>query len=131
MRQTEEDEAKWSPDIVVLGERSTPISLTPSIAEGGVLTGTSWQEGSAVLGASGESSLALTSVGGDMPTRGKLLLQWTNLEHLASTLFTLDDTAESMERKSLDMGIASMLEALDHARGSLGDVVVPAGQVFA
>ena len=45
--------------------------------------------------------------------------------------FTLDDATESMERESLDVGIASMLEALDHARGALCDVVVPFGQVFA
>jgi len=32
-------------------------------------------------------------------------------------LFTLNDAAESMERESLDVGIVSVLEALDHARG--------------
>ena len=46
------------------------------------------------------------------------------------TLFTLDDATESMERESLDMGIVSVLEAMDHARGGLHDVVVPSGQVF-
>ena len=46
-------------------------------------------------------------------------------------LFTLDDAVESMEWESLDMGIASMLEALDHARGALRDIVVPSGWVFA
>ena len=45
-------------------------------------------------------------------------------------LFTLDDTAESMERESLDVGTASVLEALDHATGTLRDVVVPLGQVL-
>ena len=30
-------------------------------------------------------------------------------------LFTLDDAVDSMERESLDIGIASVLEALDHA----------------
>ena len=44
-----------------------------------------------------------------------------------STLFTLEDAIESMERESLDVGIASVLEALDHARGALHDVVVPSG----
>ena len=48
-----------------------------------------------------------------------------------STLFTLDDAAESMEQESLDVGITSMLEALDHARGALRNVVVPSGWVFA
>ena len=49
---------------------------------------------------------------------------------LASMLFTLDDAAESMERESLDVGIASLLEALDHARGALRDVIIPSGCVF-
>ena len=46
-------------------------------------------------------------------------------------LFTLDDATESMEWESLNMGIAPVLEALDHARGALCDVVVPSDQVFA
>ena len=46
-------------------------------------------------------------------------------------LFTLDDAAESMERESLDIGIASVLEALDYAIGALRDVIVPFGWVFA
>ena len=45
-------------------------------------------------------------------------------------LFTLDDAAESMERESLDIGIASVLEALDHTMGTLHDVVVPFGRVL-
>ena len=45
-------------------------------------------------------------------------------------LFTLDDTVESMERESLDVGIASVLEALDHAMGALHDIVVPSDQVW-
>ena len=36
-------------------------------------------------------------------------------EDLTLTLFTLDDAMESMEWESLNMGITSMLEALDHA----------------
>ena len=46
-------------------------------------------------------------------------------------LFTLDDATESMERESLNVGVASVLEALDHARGALANIVVPAGRVFA
>ena len=46
-------------------------------------------------------------------------------------LFTLDDVAESMELESLDMGIAFVVEARDHARGALHDVVVPSSRVFA
>ena len=45
-------------------------------------------------------------------------------------LFTLDDAAENMERESLDVGIVSMLKALDHAMGALHDVVVPFGWVL-
>ena len=47
-----------------------------------------------------------------------------------SMLFTLDDAVESMERESLDIGIASLLEALDHTAGTLCDVVVPSGRVL-
>ena len=35
-----------------------------------------------------------------------------------------------MERESLDVGIVSVLEALNHATGALRDVVVPSGQVL-
>ena len=45
-------------------------------------------------------------------------------------LFTLDDATESMEQESLNVGIMSVLEALDHARGALHDGVVPSGLVF-
>ena len=45
-------------------------------------------------------------------------------------LFTLDDAAESMELESLDVGITSVLKALDHAMGALCDVVVPSGRVL-
>ena len=78
-----------------------------------------------MIGAGGEPSLALTSVGSDSPTRGEALLRWVSLEDQTSTLFTLDDVIESMERESLDMGVTSVLKALDHARGALRDVVVP------
>ena len=46
-------------------------------------------------------------------------------------LFTLDAATESMERESLNVGIASMLEALDPTQGALRDVVVPSSRVFA
>ena len=45
-------------------------------------------------------------------------------------LFTLDAAVESMEQESLDVGIASVLEALDHATGALCDVVIPSNQVL-
>jgi len=84
-----------------------------------------------VLGTSEVSSLALTSIGSDSLTWGEPLLRWTNPQDPASTLFTLNDAAESMERESLDVGIASVLEALDHARGALRDVVIPSDRIFA
>ena len=45
-------------------------------------------------------------------------------------IFTLDDGTEGMERESLDNGITAMLDALNHARGTLRDVIIPTGQVF-
>ena len=48
----------------------------------------------------------------------------------ASALFTLDDTAESIERESRDVGIMFMLEALNHATGTLCNVIVPSGPVL-
>ena len=112
-------------------EGSASVPLTPSIARGGVLAGKSRREGSVALGAGRESSLALTSVGSDSPAWGEPMFRWTNPQDPASTLFTLDNTTESMERESLDVGIASVLEALDHVRGELRDVIVPFGRVFA
>ena len=35
-----------------------------------------------------------------------------------------------MEWESLDVGIVSMLEALNHALGALRDIVVPSGRVL-
>jgi len=58
------------------------------------------------------------------------LLWWTNPWDMTSTLFTLDDATKSMERESLDEGIVAALKALDHARGTLHEVVVPTGRVF-
>ena len=78
----------------------------------------------------GESSMALVSGGSHSPTWGEPLLRWRNPWDPTSTLFTLDDVAESMERESLDEGIAAALTALDHARGTLHEVVVPTGRVF-
>ena len=100
--RTEGDVAKVSPDTMVVAERT-----------------------------SGNLSLALTSGDNHSPTQDEPLLWWTSLQDPTSTLFTLDDAAESMERESLDVGIASVLKALDHARGALRDVIVPFGWVFA
>ena len=78
----------------------------------------------------GESSLALTSEGSRSPTWDKPLLRWMNPQDPTSTLFALDDASESMELESLDEGIAAVLKALDHAMGTLLEVIVPTGQVF-
>ena len=69
------------------------------------------------IGAGGELFLALTSVGSDSPARAEPLLRWASPEDSTSTLLSLDDAAESLEWESLDVGIASVLEGLDHARG--------------
>ena len=88
-------------------------------------------ERSSLLGTGRESSLVLMLVGSNSPAWGEPLLRWTNPQDLALTLFTLDATADNMEWESLDMGIVSVLEALDHARGALRDVIIPSGRVFA
>ena len=53
-----------------------------------------------------------------------------NPQDPTSTLFTLDDATESMERESLNEGIAAMLKALDHARGTLREIIIPTSWVF-
>ena len=73
-----------------------------------------WTEGDAAEGSlevmvvaertDGESSLALTSGGSHSPAWDEPLLWWTNPQDSTSTLFTLDDAAESMEQESLDEG---------------------------
>ena len=101
MGRTEEDVAEGSPNIAAVAE---------------------WTNG--------ESSLALTSGGSHLPAWGEPLLQWMNPQDLTSTLFALDDATENMERKSLDEGIAATLKALNHARGTLRQVIIPTGWVF-
>ena len=99
--QTEEDAAEGSSDVVAVAERT-----------------------------SGESSLALMLGGSHSPKQDEPLLRWMNPRDPTSTLFSLDDATESMERESLDKGIAAVLKALDHARGALREVIIPTGQVF-
>ena len=65
------------------------------------------------------------------PVRGEPPLQWMAAQDPMSALFSLDDHSESMEREGLDIGISTMLEALDQARGALREIVVPTTQVFA
>ena len=111
--------AEGSLEVVMLGEESVSVPLTPSITGGSASVGTSWREGPTVIRAGGEPSLALTSVGSNSPMWGEPLLRWASLEDPTSMLFALDAAAKSMERESLDVGVTSVLEALDHARGAL------------
>ena len=98
---TEGDAAVGSPDVVVVAERT-----------------------------GGELSLALMLGGSHWPTWDEPLFRWMNPQDPTSTLFILDDAAESMERESLDEGITAMLDALNHARGTLCDIIIPTSRVF-
>ena len=59
--------AEESPEVMVLEKESASVPLTPCIAEGSILAGTSRREDPAVFGVDKEPSLALTSVGNDSP----------------------------------------------------------------
>ena len=80
---------------------------------------------------SGGSPSALMSGGSRSPMWGKPPLQWMAPQDPTSTLFSLDDATESIERESLDEGISAMMDVLNQARGVLRDVIVPTGQVSA
>jgi len=67
--------------------------------------------------------------GSHSPVRGEPPLQWMAAQDPMSALFTLDDHAESMERESLDIGLSTMMNALDQARGVLREIFVPTSQV--
>ena len=70
------------------------------------------------------------SGGSRSPMRGEPPLQWMAAQDPTSALFSLDDHAESMEREGLDVGISTMLDALEQARGALREIVVPTTQVL-
>ena len=78
-----------------------------------------------------EPPLAPLSGGSRSPVRGEPPLQWMATQDPTSSLFSLNDHTESMEQEGLDIGISTMLEALDQARGALREIVVPTTQVFA
>ena len=59
--------------------------------------------------------------------RGELPLKWMDPRDPISTLFSLNDATESIERGSLDEGISAMMDVLNQARGILPDVIVPNG----
>lgn len=126
----EGDATEGSPKVMVLGERLALAPLTSSAAGGDAPAEASRRVGSAALEASGESSLALTSAGSGSPTWGAPLLQWMDPQDPASVSFTLDDAAKSMEWESLDLGVTTVLKALEHATSTLREVVVPSSQVF-
>ena len=71
------------------------------------------------------------SGGSRSPMWGEPPLQWMATQDPTSALFSLDDHAKSMEREGLDIGLSTMLDALDQARGALHEIVVPTTQVFA
>ena len=76
-----------------------------------------------------ESPPAPLSGGSHSPTRGEPPLQWRVAQDPTSALFTLDDHAESMERESFDIGLSTMMNALDQARGVLHEIFVPTSLV--
>jgi len=63
--------------------------------------------------------------------RGEPPLQWMAPQDPTSTLFSLDDATESIERESLDVGFSAMMDALSQAKGVLRDVIIPTGRVSA
>jgi len=63
------------------------------------------------------------------PARGEPPLQWMSPRDPSSVALSLDDHAESMERESLDLGISSMMEALNQAGEVLREVFVPTTRV--
>ena len=81
--------------------------------------------------ASGGSPSALVLGGSRSPTRGESLLQWMDPQDPTSTLFSLDDATESIERESLDVGFSAMMDVLSQAWGILHDIIVPTGRVSA
>ena len=78
---------------------------------------------------SGRSPLALMSGGSRSPAQGESPLQWMAPQDPTSTLFSLDDAAESIEWGSHDEGISVMMGILDLARVVLCDVIIPNGRV--
>lgn len=68
-------------------------------------------------------------MGSDLQVWGDPLLRWEDRRDPTSTLFTLDDGTEEIERENIDMGVMSELVALNNAMGMLRDVITPTGQV--
>ena len=51
--------------------------------------------------------------------------QWMAAQDPTSALFMLDDHAKSMDLESLDIGLSTMMNALDQARGVPCEIFVP------
>ena len=79
---------------------------------------------------SGRSPSALILGCSRSPGQGELPLQWMDPRDPTSTLFSLDNAAESIEWGSLDEGISAMMDVLNQARGVLCDIIIPNGRVF-
>ena len=78
---------------------------------------------------SGGLPTGLVPGGSRSPTRGEPPLHWMEPQDPTSTLFSLDDAAESIEWGSHDEGISVMMGILDLARVVLCDVIIPNGRV--
>ena len=82
-----------------------------------------WTEGDMIGGSSGamevvertsgRSPSALMLGGSHSPMWGELPLQWMDPRDPTSTLFSLNDANESIERGSLDEGISAMMDVLN------------------
>ena len=59
------------------------------------------------------SSPALLLGGSRSPTQGEPPLQWMAAQDPTSALFSLDDHSESMEKESLDIGLSTVMDALN------------------
>ena len=79
----------------------------------------------------GGSASALVSGDSCSPAWGESLLQWMDPQDPTSTLFSLDDATESIERGSLDEGISAMMDVLNQASGVQCDLIIPNGRVSA
>ena len=77
------------------------------------------------------SPSALMLGGSRSSTSGEPPLQWMAPQDPTTTLFSLDDAAESMERESPNIGFLAMMDALSQARGVLHEVFIPTGWVSA
>ena len=73
----------------------------------------------------------LLSRGSRSPAQGEPSLQWMAAEDPTSALFSLNDAAESMEPKNLDIEFSAMMDALSQVSGALQEILVPTGRVSA